>query len=233
MNFFDGAVISFLNQFAKNSIVFDNFIVFLFMENLFKGGVVVAIYWWFWFNPSKDKNRNRTTILAGMSASFVALFLGRLLQLTLPFRKRPLHDVTCEFVSPYGMDPTIMTTWNSFPSDHGILFLALVTGIAFLSRKAGIAACIYVTFLILLPRIYVGVHYPTDILAGCAIGVFLSCLFNRPLLKNRISGFFIRYEQTRPGLFYVCFFAVSYLITTLFIDIRNLFSFGWLLFSAS
>lgn len=61
----------------------------------------------------------------------------------------------------------------SFPSGHSCAsFAAAMTLWRFVPRRYGIAAFILAA-LIALSRIYVGVHYPTDILAGALFG----CLY--------------------------------------------------------
>jgi undecaprenyl-diphosphatase len=61
----------------------------------------------------------------------------------------------------------------SFPSGHTALSFAVVTGL-WLSgdlKQWRIPALIF-AFLIAFSRLYLYVHYPTDILAGIAVGVF-------------------------------------------------------------
>lgn len=58
----------------------------------------------------------------------------------------------------------------SFPSGHsGSSFAASVVMLRLLPKKFGIPAIILAT-LIALSRLYVGIHYPTDVLAGIITG---------------------------------------------------------------
>ena len=58
----------------------------------------------------------------------------------------------------------------SFPSGHtGSSFAAAVVLFYRMPKKYGIPALV-LAVLISLSRVYVGVHYPTDILAGALIG---------------------------------------------------------------
>lgn len=66
----------------------------------------------------------------------------------------------------------------SFPSGHSSAFFALATIIYLYNKKIGLwffAAA----FLITLGRIFSGVHYPLDILAGFLIGIFSGWLIYR------------------------------------------------------
>ena len=66
---------------------------------------------------------------------------------------------------------------NSFPSDHAGLFYALATTIFLVSRRTGIIMFIYVTLVVIVPRLYLLLHYPTDIMAG---GSSASCVWASP-----------------------------------------------------
>lgn len=64
----------------------------------------------------------------------------------------------------------------SFPSGHaGHAFAAAVVIYAMLPKKYGIPALI-LAVLIAFSRLYVGVHYPTDVLAGSLIGTVIALL---------------------------------------------------------
>ncbi|HTY40115.1 MAG TPA: phosphatase PAP2 family protein [Candidatus Paceibacterota bacterium] len=81
---------------------------------------------------------------------------------------------------------------NSMPSGHAAFFFALAMVVFFMSRRWGVAYFVFAA-AVALGRIFAGVHWPTDVLAGAAIGV-LSALFVHLLLApswkifNRISS---------------------------------------------
>lgn len=66
---------------------------------------------------------------------------------------------------------------NSFPSGHATFFFALATAVYFSNKKLGLAL-LFGTGLIGLARIFVGVHWPSDILGGVAIGVGSAIFIN-------------------------------------------------------
>ena len=77
----------------------------------------------------------------------------------------------------------------SFPSGHTSSSVAAALAIwRNAPRKYGIAA-IVLAMLISLSRLYVGVHYPTDVLGGVAAGILLMWLADRGmrLLKKILS----------------------------------------------
>ena len=64
--------------------------------------------------------------------------------------------------------------FRSFPSGHsGGSFAAMFALYKWVPKKIGIPALILAA-LVALSRLYVGVHYPTDIIGGCIIGFMCS-----------------------------------------------------------
>jgi undecaprenyl-diphosphatase len=117
--------------------------------------------------------------------------------------------------------------WSSFPSDHAVLFFALSTGLLFISRKVGTFALAYTGLFIAFPRIYLGLHYPTDIIAGAIIGVTIAILGNIYLIKSTRLKSIVRWADTEPDLFYPVFFLFTYQIADMFGSSRAIISAGF------
>jgi len=96
----------------------------------------------------------------------------------------------------------INETDYSFPSGHAMINMALYAMIVILTIKYAKSKftksvvtiyCIGITFLIGLSRIYLGVHYTTDILGGWCFGLIISiCVYvfwskNGIAVNNRIK----------------------------------------------
>jgi undecaprenyl-diphosphatase len=86
-------------------------------------------------------------------------------------------------------------TLSSFPSGHALLSLSLYTVVAYLAaarfgriwmRIAIWTAAALLTLVIGFSRIYLGVHYPSDVLAGYAAGLF--CVSSVLLCDCRRGG---------------------------------------------
>ena len=81
----------------------------------------------------------------------------------------------------------------SFPSGHsGASFASAVAIFQCVPRKWGVPLLI-LAVLIALSRLYVGVHYPTDVLAGTVIGILLG------ILAKREVEAVIRYREKKRG----------------------------------
>ena len=68
---------------------------------------------------------------------------------------------------------TIPTEPNSFPSGHTSSTMSVVSVLVWTLRENKIVVCLLVLFALLVSfsRIYVGVHYPFDVLVGAIVGV--------------------------------------------------------------
>ena len=64
---------------------------------------------------------------------------------------------------------------NSFPSNHAAIFAALATSLYPFHRGIGLVVGA-LALLIGFSRIFVGVHYPLDVIAGFAIGISIAVL---------------------------------------------------------
>lgn len=221
MNFFDATIIHFFNQGARKSWMLDQVVAFLSVNNLLKGGILVALVWWAWFRSDDRRCNDREHVIATLISSIVALALARVMVLTLPFRLRPLHEESLGLVLPYGVAEGALDGLSSFPSDHAVLFFTLATGLFFVSRRVGLFAFFYVLVCITLPRIYLGLHYPTDILSGAMLGITIGWIANRYLPRTKGIESLKNLSYSQPGFFYPLFFLLTYQIADLFESSRD------------
>ena len=227
MNGFDNSIIFFFNQYAQKSMFFDLVVELIANNKLFKGGVMVSVMWYLWFKKDGLKNtKDRLHILITLLTSIVAIAIGKSLALLMPFRYRPIHEPSLDFKMPYGIFETSETNngilLSSMPSDHAVLYFSLAIGLYFISKKIGLIAIFYAFFIIGLPRVYLGLHYPTDILVGALIGVSIGILGNLILRKNKIIKNLLNFSKDKPQIFYALFFLFSYQIADLFTDSYDL-----------
>ena len=129
-------------------------------------GSLVLLGSWFW---GRGQGRFHHQLTAG--AGIMAIALANLATLQLNnayFRVRPFVDLDLELLFYQPTD-------SSFPSNTAALAFAIATAIFLSHRKLGVA--MYgVALLYGFSRVYAGVHYSTDALAGAAIGVLAGLL---------------------------------------------------------
>jgi undecaprenyl-diphosphatase len=115
---------------------------------------------WFSWRPRNQ----RGALLAGVSA-LVALGIGQLIGKAFP-RPRPYLGHAVNQLIPRSLD-------TSFPSDHAILGFAIAVMVWRYNRRAATALLALAT-LMAVARVFVGAHYPGDVLAGVVLGALTS-----------------------------------------------------------
>lgn len=115
-----------------------------------------------------------------LNASLAALSLiisrGLITEIIRVFYNRPRPFLAL------GFDPLVaQINHGAFPSGHAAFYFALAGVIWLLDRSWG-RRFFFAAFLIGLARIFVGVHWPSDILGGALVGV-ASVWFARSILK--------------------------------------------------
>ena len=210
-----------VNYAAGRSPLLDKFVFDLSDSIVFKGGLFLAFYWWLWFQPGERREDARRTVVAAVIGGTIAGLISRLLQISLPFHRRPLHTPQLDVHVPLSIDPETLNTWSSFPSDHAVLFFALCVPIWRRSRVTGLLAGLWTLVFICLPRVYLGYHYPSDILAGAAIGILMMVAFCAVLARTSLPDRIVRLEARWPGIFYAVAFMLTLELALLFYDLRH------------
>jgi undecaprenyl-diphosphatase len=195
---------------------FDRLIELL-SQNDLKDAFFVAMFWWLWFarTDATRARQAREQLLSLLCAGIVAVLVARICALSLPFRVRPRFDPVLHFVVP-AATPSDLVNWSSFPSDHAALFGAFAIGIFYISRRAGIVALLYCLLVICMPRIYLGLHYPSDILGGLLLGAAVVMAMERFRIRHFLGARLLDWEQAFPSAFYTGLFLISYEYATMF-----------------
>jgi undecaprenyl-diphosphatase len=214
---FDRAIISWTNHFAGYSWIFDYTVYHISDNNLLKGGLFLTVLYGFWFRRGADKPRDHKLVVSILAGCVIALTVNKILQVAAPHRTRPYLAHLPDVTFPYDLG---MVKISSFPSDHASLFFALSTGLCFFSIRAGLFAYLYTIIVICLPRIYLGLHYPSDLLAGAFIGTGSAWLACGTRLREMTGRPALAWSEKYPGLFHAALFLFTYQLATLFDDIR-------------
>jgi undecaprenyl-diphosphatase len=185
---------------------------------LLQGAVFISLIWFLWF--ARPDLTSRACLLAGTLTAAVAGMTSRALQLAVPSHLRPLHNPQLDFVLPISVDPDALNHFNSFPSDHGVVFFGLSAIIYRMSPRLGFGAFIWAT-AIDTARIYEGYHFPSDIIASAGLGVLMVNLLLAAPVRRLAQNALVVEQRFRPA-FYMLAFLATYQIASLFDDVREL-----------
>ncbi len=132
--------------------------------------VLLVLAWWR-ARSAVDLRGEAGAVWAG-SAALIALGLGQVIA-TLVDRSRPYETVSSVQVL------ISRTTDSSFPSDHATAAGAVAAGLWLTDRTVGRWA-IAGALLMASVRVYAGVHYPSDVVAGLALGTIVALVGAKP-----------------------------------------------------
>jgi len=134
------------------------------------GSCLVLLALWVWGNDACQRDINQKAVICaslslGLAQGFVSTFNE------LCFRPRPFTALPANLLFYQPTD-------SSFPSNSAAVVFAIAFAIFLANRKVG-------SFLLLLAsihgfsRVYVGIHYPFDVLAGAMGGVLIAFVVTR------------------------------------------------------
>jgi undecaprenyl-diphosphatase len=153
---------------------------------LFAGALLVA--WW------QARQREGTTsvaaVVCAVAAVFAALGAAQLVGHAVG-RARPYDAIaSVRVLVPRTRD-------FSFPSDHATVAGAVAAGLWLVDRRLGrLVAGLAVVMA--LSRVYVGAHYPGDVVAGLALGAAAALAVNR-LAARRVARPLARLARSPLG----------------------------------
>ena len=225
--YLDRAILENLNQWVHVSPSFDDFVAFLSYNSLLKGALFTVVLWWKWFqcHDTPAGNGCRQIVLGVLVGCLLGVGVTRAITHVFANRPRPIHNTELHLKTVGKHLKSDSTDTSSFPSDHATVFFALATGFFFLSRRLGVVAIAYVVVFICLPRLYLGLHYPSDLLAGAVVGIATAIAANLPAVRQTFYGPVVQWQYVHPSPFYVGLFLTSYQLNNMFSGVRHFLSF--------
>lgn len=172
-------VFAWINDFADHYAVLDDLFIFLSKYAVWIMVLLLAVVW---FKGSLEQKRMVVYAVAGavLAVAVTKLVIAPWIGHPRPFAQHTVHQLISHSAD------------GSFPSKHAAFAFTL----AFLSfpinRRLG-RTMLTLAVLVGISRIYVGVHYPADILGGAALALIFSLMLYCTRSKtSAFPDFFIR-----------------------------------------
>ncbi|MEU6285525.1 phosphatase PAP2 family protein [Streptomyces sp. NPDC047028] len=169
------------------------------MEFVGEYGLLVAMVLlvvWCWWSVRRRGAENAATSVAALVWAPLAAGIAVLVNVPIRgFVERPRP-----FVDHQGLDVLVSgKTDFSFVSDHATLTMALGVGLFVANRRFGLVG-IGLALLEGFCRVFMGVHYPTDVVGGFALGTAVALLLS-PLAMALLTPLMRAVERSpRAGL---------------------------------
>ncbi|MEU6685035.1 phosphatase PAP2 family protein [Streptomyces sp. NPDC046832] len=136
-------------------------------------GIVLLVVWCWWSVRRRGGEDAASTVAALVWAPLAA---GIAVLVNVPIRgfvERPRP-----FLDHQGLEVLVQgKTDYSFVSDHATIVMAMAVGLFVAHRTYGLVALVLALFGGFI-RVYMGVHYPTDVVGGFALGTAVALLLS-------------------------------------------------------
>jgi undecaprenyl-diphosphatase len=180
---FNTIIFNAINGLAHQNIILDSFMIVLSKYAPVIFMCVLAIVYIMGVFTRNEKTRGVT--IDTFMITIISLASGFLIG-SIWYIPRPFVNNKVNLLIPHTID-------TSFPSDHSIGTMSIAVGINKYKNIYG-GILIIVSILVGISRVFVGHHYPTDVIGGYAI-VFISSFFYERLLKNRVQVIYLKGEE--------------------------------------
>lgn len=162
VNGFDFSVEHWINGMAGHSAALDLLGVVL---AKFAPEIWAVIFLTMWFWPPYRRTRARRAVIYAVAAGAAAVVINVAISHFAPYRPRPFvlepHQVHQLIQHPHD---------SSFPSEHAAGSFGFAVGLLFAGVSDGVGALL-LALAVAWARVFVGVHWPTDVLMGGGVGI--------------------------------------------------------------
>ncbi len=153
-----------INDLAGHNVWLDRFVVFAADKMGYLLILFVLVLFW-------KRNYFKKVVFVSFGSAIVSRFVFVTIIRYFIYSPRP-------FLILENMHQLLPEDGSSFPSGHASFYFALAMAVYLYNKKAGYIYLI-LAGLMGIARIFVGVHWPLDILGGAVLGVVVAYLMER------------------------------------------------------
>lgn len=162
-----------INNLATKNKLLDNIMIFTskYVIYIFMGMLLLHLILSILRKNNNTKKIVIVTAFITLTNVFFSFIIGKLCPIDRPFVHHSVNLLYYHKLTP------------SFPSDHSIVTLTIALGISKYNKVLGIIL-ILLSAAVGFSRIYVGHHYPLDIIGGYTLSLISTYIFNKLLSIN-------------------------------------------------
>lgn len=180
-----------INHLAVSEKFLDPFMIFLSEKAQYLFFAAILFYWFY------RRTENRQMVVEACLSACIALAINGLIGMAF-YRDRPFVAHHVNWLIPHVKNA-------SFPSDHATAAFVIAMSIWIWRKRDGWLWLILAAG-IALSRVWTGVHYPSDVVAGMIIGVCVAGLVHYAVTKVKVLGRLVSfvislYEKVENRLF--------------------------------
>lgn len=227
----DVATVLFFNKFCGKSQFWDTLALLFLSVDALRTAILVALTVGIWqYGKSKSDKNAQKRVLYILFSIILTLGVIEILNALID-SPRPIVTMGHLIYNPITTLDT-QALWKegwvrnpkhgSFPSDTVALLITIATGLFLWNRFLGITAFLFVLIAGILPRLYFGLHYVSDMALGAVIAVCSSIIIEKINLFKSLSEKILELERRFPYLFGIISFYTAYVIAEKFVLLRKL-----------
>lgn len=176
-------VFQWINNLAGTSALLDKVMI-----TITNSAAYVAILFMFilWFHNGKKENaiRKQYTVLYTTLSAIIALLINVLIHVVY-YHPRPFVSYDVNQLIPHAEN-------SSFVSDHSVLVLSIAFIFILRGEKLRYIALLWAV-LVCISRLYVGVHFPLDVIGAVVITIITSSvLLRKNVYLNQSRNLFLK-----------------------------------------
>ncbi|MQR94317.1 phosphatase PAP2 family protein [Fictibacillus phosphorivorans] len=167
----------FINEIVTRYPFIDDFMIVFAEYVQYAFVLLIIMLWW------RNRNNDRVTAFQVLFAFTLSYSLNRLIELFI-YRERPFisHDIV-QLVEH--------TANSSFPSDHASSAISIAVTLLLVTIRFRYIWCL-AAILITFSRVWVGVHYPLDVIAGALNGILIALITHFLLIRMKPIAHLLR-----------------------------------------
>lgn len=172
-----------INGLANHNIILDKFMIVFsnYVPDIFMAALAVTYIIGLVTMNKKMRVVTIDTFMITILNLFLSFIIGAFWYIPRPFVNNKVN-----LLIPHTIDA-------SFPSDHAIGTMSIAVGINKWNKVSG-RVLIMLSILVGISRVYVGHHYPSDVIGGYAI-VFVTSFLYDHFLKNIVQTIYLKIEK--------------------------------------